>query len=295
MKFKLIYLIIFLLLFFLTLTSYSQNTFEVYENKGEDVKLEAIEKNGQILFKKTETGKIIINSEDEDKIQVKKEKIITEIEQPVVSEFFSAVSKKDLLIIKELIIKGQDVNTVLFEGNTALHLASLWGNVDMIELLIKNKANLKAKNNNGETPFHWVCKSGNISAFRAIAMNLKSVKDELNTQAKDGRTCLHQLALIPVKLDFLKYILTFNPNIKIKDKNNQSAQHFAAAYSQWGTLYELVRYNKLIFGEPDVDSVSAEQLLLKQADLTILKSFYSYLSKNNQEAVAPKLIQHLKF
>ena len=80
MKFKLIYLIIFLLLFFLTLTSYSQNTFEVYENNGEDVKLEAIEKNGQILFKKTETGKIIINSEDEDKIQVKKEKIITEIE-----------------------------------------------------------------------------------------------------------------------------------------------------------------------------------------------------------------------
>ena len=139
MKFKLIYLIIFLLLFFLTLTSYSQNTFEVYENNGEDVKLEAIEKNGQILFKKTETGKIIINSEDEDKIQVKKEKIITEIEQPVVSEFFSAVSKKDLLIIKELIIKGQDVNTVLFEGNTALHLASLWGNVDMIELLIKIK------------------------------------------------------------------------------------------------------------------------------------------------------------
>ena len=80
MKFKLIYLIIFLLLLFLTLTSYSQNTFEVYENNGEDVKLEAIEKNGQILFKKTETGKIIINSEDEDKIQVKKEKIITEIE-----------------------------------------------------------------------------------------------------------------------------------------------------------------------------------------------------------------------
>ena len=65
MKFKLIYLITFLVLSFLTLTSYSQNIFEVYENKGEDVKIEAIEKNGQILFKKTETGKIIINSEDE--------------------------------------------------------------------------------------------------------------------------------------------------------------------------------------------------------------------------------------
>src|SRR4051812_6150498 len=46
----------------------------------------------------------------------------------------------------------QSVNEVDLDGNTALHIAAITGNTEIIDILLANHANPNAKNARGETP-----------------------------------------------------------------------------------------------------------------------------------------------
>jgi hypothetical protein len=58
----------------------------------------------------------------------------------------------------EYILKNDislDINIQDFFGHTALHWAAYAGNEKAAELLIKNGANKKIKNNEGDFPYYW--------------------------------------------------------------------------------------------------------------------------------------------
>lgn len=72
-------------------------------------------------------------------------------------------------IVKLLLENGADVNVILYNKNTSLHLAvdsAIDGTIqtggtpgdeptEIIELLVKNGANILAKNAQGESPLEW--------------------------------------------------------------------------------------------------------------------------------------------
>lgn len=57
--------------------------------------------------------------------------------------------------VKELIGKI-DINLGDSLGNTALHYAAHAGHLQVVTLLVSSKANVNAKNKQGETPIHKV-------------------------------------------------------------------------------------------------------------------------------------------
>jgi hypothetical protein len=69
-----------------------------------------------------------------------------------------AVSANNLNIVKEIIIKkksninAQDGIKKLYGGNTALHLAVLFADVEMVEFLLENGADYNIENYNEQTP-----------------------------------------------------------------------------------------------------------------------------------------------
>ncbi len=68
-----------------------------------------------------------------------------------------AVAFEDIECTKALIENGANVNIMFSEGiggNTPLHLAVMAGNMDMIQLLLNNDADVNAKTINGKTPLH---------------------------------------------------------------------------------------------------------------------------------------------
>jgi len=125
------------------------------------------------------------------------------------------------------------------QGFTALHYASFNGNIDIIEKLIKYKADIEASNNRGlnvlhmaaqgnspntmiyfkekynmniqsvdeicSTPLHWACYSGSDSVINFLL----SWQINLNYKDKEGITPLH-LAVMSGKFNFTYCFFNFD-------------------------------------------------------------------------------------
>ena len=109
------------------------------------------------------------------------------------------------------------------EGNTAIHFASYIGNMDVIDKLIKFKANVEISNFNGNNVLHMAAKGNNPNAIiyfkEKYNMDIESV-DELES------TPLHRACFYGADLT-VNFILSFNVNINYKDREGYTALHLA--------------------------------------------------------------------
>lgn len=94
-------------------------------------------------------------------------------------------------IVKLLLEKNIDINLQnLHNKNTAIHAART---IEMIELLVKNKANINARNNFGETPYIIRLQSNNFIAAKYLR-DLGCHVDE-----KDVTICISILLIKKIK------------------------------------------------------------------------------------------------
>jgi ankyrin repeat protein len=57
--------------------------------------------------------------------------------------------------IEQLVERGMDVMTANQMGQTALHIASLWGHVETIQALLRLGADASVENVRGSVPLHF--------------------------------------------------------------------------------------------------------------------------------------------
>ena len=103
-----------------------------------------------------------------------------------------AYYKKGTPVAKALLDKGADSNSKRSDNAyTPLHSAVYEGNQEMIQLLLKNKADIDAKNLIGDTPLHMAVASGEVT----IVKLLLDAGANLNvTNNIDGASPLHHIA-----------------------------------------------------------------------------------------------------
>ena len=94
-------------------------------------------------------------------------------------------------VVELLLANKAEVNAKDNNGQTPLHVAALKGHKDVAELLLANKAEVNAKDNNGETPLHLAALSGHKDVVELLLAN----KAEVNAKDNDGQTPLHVAAL----------------------------------------------------------------------------------------------------
>ena len=81
-----------------------------------------------------------------------------------------------------LINKGAAVNATNMGDDTALHLAAAHGHREIVNLLLKHKADLNAVNEHGNTPLHYACFCG----YQNIAEDLINAGALVNITNKYG-------------------------------------------------------------------------------------------------------------
>ena len=97
------------------------------------------------------------------------------------SAFHKAAYKGDIDAVNTLIANGANVNEKNDIGRTALHLdAALHGHVDTVNTLIANGANINEKDNDGKTAYDRA-KTDEIKEILRNAMaNVNTLNDDVN-------------------------------------------------------------------------------------------------------------------
>ncbi|KAG2685447.1 hypothetical protein I3843_10G118500 [Carya illinoinensis] len=83
------------------------------------------------------------------------------------------------------------------DGDTALHLACLYGHFHCVQLLLERGANLEAKDEDGAIPLHDACAGGFMEIAQLLlntANDTESVKRMLESVDAEGDTPLHHAA-----------------------------------------------------------------------------------------------------
>ena len=97
------------------------------------------------------------------------------------------------------------------DGNTLLHNACAEGNATIVEILVKNGADVLKPNRYGDTPIHIACKHARLDILKLV---LNCTNCDPNQQNAEGDTALHIVCRMRTgrELEFLE-MLTSTPGI----------------------------------------------------------------------------------
>ncbi len=137
------------------------------------------------------------------------------------SEFLKAVRMQDVKSIKKRLNEDPSVvDTTGHMGRTALHIAAEKGNVEIIKLLLANKADVNCKRGRGDTAIYWAKNAATAEAL---------IKGGANIHIRDfsKREPIHWAAQF-TRPDVIEVLLKHGANIEVTDDNGHTPLHWAA-------------------------------------------------------------------
>jgi ankyrin repeat protein len=143
-----------------------------------------------------------------------------------------AVEKKNIAIVKFLIMNGADINICDKNGKTALHLAAKKNNIDIAKYLIAAGANIDARDSAGALPVHWAAYSCNA---QLIACFSQIKPDILKESDYNGNTLLHYAGLgyevhdLKTFFTTVQSLIRSGANVNAKNHDGNTVLIFAVA------------------------------------------------------------------
>lgn len=136
--------------------------------------------------------------------------------------WFDAVKQGNLAEVKKMVAAGQnlEVKDEASLGQTALGWAAFIGYLDMVQYLTEQGADIRATDR--ADVYHSV-KSAVMGKNAEVVKYLhERLKDDVDWNAveQDGET-LFMVAAVDGRLEVVKYILQFNPDLNVVAKNEQ--------------------------------------------------------------------------
>ena len=139
------------------------------------------------------------------------------------TEFLEDIKNGRREKVANSLVRGQSPNTSNSQGQTALMFAALGGHVDIIELLIQNKGNLRLKDREGRTALFWA--AGNNQAD-ATELLLK-IGAPVNDIDRQGTTAL-MIAARRGYEEVVRVLLAAKADVNLTDHTGRTALMWSA-------------------------------------------------------------------
>ena len=138
--------------------------------------------------------------------------------------FLEAIKKGDIERINKLISQGADVNAKDKRGMTPLHQAAYYGQRQVAKVLIAKGANVNETDTAGQTPLHIAANFGSKWVPELLLAN------GANIRARDaaGNTPLHEAAYcleVKPKKDLLELLIAKGADVQARNKAGQTPLH----------------------------------------------------------------------
>lgn len=129
---------------------------------------------------------------------------------------YYAVQSNNSNIIELLIKNGADIRCIHTTNRTPLHWAVLNRTWKSLSTLLKYDADINAKDRNMKTPLHYAAQEGYIEGIKILVKRYESMRIDINTVEIKGRTPLH-LAAMRGHLEAVKYLVKHGADPLLKD------------------------------------------------------------------------------
>src|ERR1041385_4838572 len=154
----------------------------------------------------------------------------------------AAVRGKNPEVVKLLIDAKADVNAPEEEGSTALMLAAFVGNLEMVKMLVAAGADPKLQDEDGETAIVSARKWPEIIKFLkplSSPDDVESIEREKQPASVDAEEFLTQAKSVDISV--IEKLLSAGAPVNAKNKNDETALHFAAEAGKKKPLGKLVK------------------------------------------------------
>ncbi|XP_041969266.1 uncharacterized protein LOC121726098 [Aricia agestis] len=137
-----------------------------------------------------------------------------------------AIANKHFLVVKTLFQSLKDIiNSKGNDDYSLLHIAAQEGDCDIVRYLIREGANIHAKNLLGSKPIHIAAREGHANLVELFLCEGLSLYDP----GASNQTVLHY-ATLKNKLEVVKFLIGKSFDVNVKDANGRTSIHFAAEF-----------------------------------------------------------------
>jgi len=149
-------------------------------------------------------------------------------------QVFNKAREGDAVMLDRLITAGLPVNLTNSKGDTLLMLASYYGHVDAVQVLLKHKADPEKRNGNGQSPIAGAAFKGDLAVVKALVAGGAQIEGA----SFDGRTALMMAAMFN-RVEIVEYLIDQGADPKAKDANGVTALDAARTMGAVDTTAQL--------------------------------------------------------
>lgn len=168
---------------------------------------------------------------------------------------------------------------------TVLHVATLLKMVEIVHLLVKEKADITQCDNRGETPLHIACREGYIEIIKVIHSNAnrQTVLGSLEARNFEGLNCLH-LAAVNLHFDMVKLLANIGVDVNAKDgMYHFTILHYAVEKNSEELLECVLNLENISLTETSYSGETALQLAEKYRYCGLTKMLREHFSSYSPE------------
>lgn len=148
------------------------------------------------------------------------------------TKLHTAAANGELEKIQQLLAEGEDLMAKDVQGANPLMMATQYGHLGAVELLVENKADVKAKMNDGSTSMHIAGAHGKNAIIEYLAKKFgKQMQDFISLKDHRGTQPLHQ-AITMNQVTMVNLLLKLRADVKAADISGSQPLFHAAMHGR---------------------------------------------------------------